>query len=191
MNAILSILGLYNADSTILDSIQSYLPIDENNNYMVDFTALRDNILIECAELEIVYPQPLIFKQALKTWATARAQSWQRIADALTAEYNPIHNYDRHEDIKRTITPVATYTDTNTTKNAGYNAATLVTAQEITNVRAPDGKSDTDNIDSHISGNIGITTSQAMVTAELALREQDLITILTNDFRKRFCLLVY
>lgn len=35
--------------------------------------------------------------QAIKLWSTHRLDSWQRIIDALTAEYNPIHNYNREE----------------------------------------------------------------------------------------------
>lgn len=35
--------------------------------------------------------------QAIKRWSTHRRESWQRIIDALDAEYNPIHNYNREE----------------------------------------------------------------------------------------------
>ena len=35
--------------------------------------------------------------QAIKLWSKHRQESWQRILDALTAEYNPIHNYNREE----------------------------------------------------------------------------------------------
>lgn len=34
---------------------------------------------------------------AIKLWSTHRQESWLRILDALTAEYNPIHNYNREE----------------------------------------------------------------------------------------------
>ena len=34
---------------------------------------------------------------AIKLWSSHRLESWQRILDALTAEYNPIHNYNREE----------------------------------------------------------------------------------------------
>ena len=47
-------------------------------------------------------------------------------------------------------------------------------------------------IDSNISGNIGVTTSQQMLEQEIDIAEKlNLITIISLSFRNRFCLLVY
>lgn len=192
MRANLSILGLYNYDNTVLDGLVNALPKDpDTHEDLLDSSLLVNNILLECAELEICYPEPDIMKQAVATWAGLRTSSWLKIAQALSAEYNPIHNYDRYEKIDRTYTPGAGLTTTETVKNPGYNAATLVTAGESSTVNTPDGKSDTDKYDNHMFGNIGVTTAAQMIEGELTIRRNDIYNIITNEFRRRFCLLVY
>lgn len=230
MRANLSILGLYNFDNTIMDGLIEALPKDpETEEDLLDPSVLVNNILLECAEVEACYPEPETMKQAITIWAQLRTSAWYKIYTALDADYNPIHNYDRYEDLERTYTPGAGYTttikdpgytdtltepgytDTNTHKNPGYNSNTLVTASEDTNVRtyqtsgsvthvhnldgsrkvSPDGKSDSDIHDNHIYGNIGVTTAAQMIQGELEIRRNDIYNIITNEFRRRFCLLVY
>ena len=55
--AIMSILGLYNNDPTVLDLMvfpDGFTQEQEQN--------VKDNILIECAEFEFLYPNPTIAK---------------------------------------------------------------------------------------------------------------------------------
>lgn len=42
-----------------------------------------------------------------------------------------------------------------------------------------------------VSGNIGVTTNQQMIQAELELRQMDIYRIIINEFIKMFCLGVY
>ena len=230
MRANLSILGMYSYDNTILDGLVKALPKDpETGEDLMNPDVLVSNILLECAELEICYPEPETLKQAVTTWAQIRTGAWYKIYTALDAEYNPIHNYDRYEDLDRTYTPGAGYTttvkdpgytdtmtepgftDANTHENPGYNSNSLVTASKDTNVRTyqtngsvththttdgstkvtPDGKSDKDIHSNHIYGNIGVTTAAQMISGELEIRKNDTYNIITNEFRRRFCLLVY
>ena len=211
MRANLSILGLYNIDNTIMDGLIKALPTDPNTGIaLIDSNILINNILLECAELEICYPEPETLKAAISVWAQIRTTSWKRIYTALDAEYNPIHNYDRYEDIDHTYTPGAgytdtmtdpEYTDTNTEENPGYNNNTLVTANKVTTshevdtnssfTHTPDGESDSDIYSNHLYGNIGVTTAAQMITGELEVRRNDIYNIITNEFRRRFCLLVY
>ena len=93
------------------------------------------------------------------------------------------------------------YTDTVTEENPGYNSNTLVTAGKNTAARTvqtngsvthtPDGESDTEIYDNHLYGNIGVTTAAQMIQGELEIRRNDIYNIITNEFRRRFCLLVY
>ena len=211
MRANLSILGLYNIDNSIMDGLIEALPTDpETGDALIDSNILINNILLECAELEICYPEPDILKTAISVWAQIRTTSWLRIYTALDADYNPIHNYDRYEYIDHTYTPGAgytdnmtdpEYTDTVTEENPGYNSNTLVTAGKSTAARTvqtsssithtPDGESDSDIYDNHLYGNIGVTTAAQMITGELEVRRNDIYNIITNEFRRRFCLLVY
>lgn len=187
MRANLSIMGLYYEDPTILDPMAPQLPKDDDNAPLLDFNVLRSNILVECAEIEIVYPEPDTFKIALEAWSYTREHEWQRMYDALMEDYNALHNYDRHEQIDRTYTPGAGYSDT--LSNPGYNSGTMVTAGETTHT--PDGESDIDSVTNHMYGNIGVTTSAQMLLGELEARKTDIYKIITDEFRKRFCLLIY
>lgn len=192
MRANLSILGLYNYDNTIMDGLINALPKDpETGDDLLQSSVLVNNILLECAELEVCYPDPDTMKQAISVWAQIRMSSWLRIVQALDSEYNPIHNYDRYEEIERTYTPGAGYTDTVTEENPGYNSNTLVTAGKNTAAHTPDGKSDSEKHSNHLYGNIGVTTAAQMIDGELEIRRNDAYNIITNEFRRRFCLLVY
>lgn len=43
----------------------------------------------------------------------------------------------------------------------------------------------------HIFGNIGVTTSAQMLTGELEVRQADIYRIITDEFKRYFCLLIY
>lgn len=95
----LSIYDLYEYDNTIFDNFA--LPAG------VDKDSLIGNLTIELAGLEVLYTNPHFLKKAIKLWSEARLDSWKRIFESLIAEYNPLHNYDRHE----------TFTDTENSQN--------------------------------------------------------------------------
>ena len=112
----LSILGMYNQDAaehetTFLDSEYFNLPEDFTEE---DREALNALILSETAELEAVYPNPETMRTVISAWSRARVPSWERMYIALTEEYNPLHNYDRHETETGTDTGTRTETDTGT-----------------------------------------------------------------------------
>lgn len=54
-----------------------------------------------------------------------------------------------------------------------------------------DDRKDTDDFESHIWGNIGVTTSQQMIESELNLRRTDLFTRFMREIADRFLLSVY
>lgn len=298
----LSILGLYNYDSSVLDLME----------FPAEFTAaqkqnVKDNILIECAELEFLYPNPVVAKNIIGIWSKKELPYWQRVYRASQAEYNPIENYRRTEtesiedgrteehsgsDVNRaggidsnsrtgtetlnktgTETLAKTGTDTNTAsgsdtqsgsssstdtnsgndvttnKVTGFDSNSLVThdeqtlahghvvsnsaqgsntqqygridtlqhnTQDQTTFNSQDqttlntletlthGKTDTlehgEKIEHEGSsdrsmlayGNIGVTTSQEMLTQELELAKIiEVIPVIIESFKNRFCLLVY
>ena len=163
--------GLYYWDNSIFDKFA--LPDG------VDKSVLVDNLLLECADLEVLYPDPAVLKAAIGSWSSAKVASWQRLQDALAAEYNPIENYDRHE----------TWTDSTRgnalTRVAGYNGGAMADADSAEN-------SGNATHSGNVHGNIGVTTAQQMITEEIKLRtEQNITDIIIDQFKKRFCLLIY
>lgn len=137
--ATMSIWGLMTQDPTIFDEMV-YPP-------EIDGTALVDNIVLECSELEILYPDAGFLKSAIGVWSTAELPTWQRLAELNGLQYNPIENYARTEsettgrDRKRTMkesSSGAAHSEQNSSENSnnagssshnvtGYNTNTPVT----------------------------------------------------------------
>lgn len=182
----LSILGLFNWDSSVLDGLQ--LP----EGYTT--ATLRDTILLECAELEIVYPNPEFCKQAISLWASSRLPAWERMAKALDSEYNPVHNFDRHEDYTDHSEADVTNTPgtTSTTNVSAFNSSAPVPRESVQLSGTDSGHQSGDSRhEGHLYGNIGVTKTQEMITDELNLRKTDLYRIIADEFRERFCIMIY
>ena len=90
---------------------------------------MGDYIYMYAGENEVRYSDPDILERLVHTWFTSRKTDFQYMWDALHAEYNPIENYDRHDEfteeidsttnresnVKTTQEGEATTTDSNTT----------------------------------------------------------------------------
>lgn len=302
MGATMSIMGLYNNDPTVLDMM--VFP----DGFTADQKQItKENILIECAEFEFLYPAPEVAKTIIGIWSRKELPYWNRVYAASQAEYNPIENYRRNEtetvedgrteehsgnDVSRasgTDTNALTGTDTDTlsgndqlkrtgsdtntasgsdtnsgsssstdtnsgtdtvnNKVTGYDSNTLVahdssdtvhghvltnaaqgsntqqygridTQQHNTTDKTEYGKVDTlehNTLETFVHGktdtlthgekiehegtsertmlaygNIGVTTSQEMLTQELELAKIiEVIPIIIESFKNRFCLMVY
>ena len=90
ISASLSLLGLYNYDPTIFDDLQIPAALDKST--------LVDNILMESTALEVLYPDPDFLKAAIGVWSAKMIGVWTQLWDTTQYEYNPIDNYDRHEE---------------------------------------------------------------------------------------------
>lgn len=85
----MSPLGLYRWDETIFDLMQIPSALDKNT--------LVDNLLAETAELEVLYPNPVVFKNLVGVWSAKQIDIWNRLYATTQYEYNPIENYNRYE----------------------------------------------------------------------------------------------
>lgn len=217
MQATLSVLGMLNYDSTVLDGLYAQIPA------ALEQETLEYTIKMECAELELTITEPTLFKNLVAAWAKRNRLPWQRYYNAVVAEYNPLDNYDRTEtetigedgsDTRETGTTSSTTSDTTRTPNlttedqvSGFNSAnyapkskTMETGTDR-NAGSTTGSADTDTSGSYereisrttrAHGNIGVTTSQQMLTQELEITVRlDVYQHITDDFKKTFCLLVY
>ena len=291
---IMSVMGLYNYNEHLFDSM----------NFPVGFSASDkqttiNNIVVECAELELLYPSWDMMKTVIGLWSALELPVWQRIYNASMLEYNPIENYNRTETETITHagmeehsgTDTTTYRDSKTTENSGTdttsysdnktttNSGTDTTTNSVTsydsnslyvhdtsalqhghsttenttgsnnlshglkttetisgnntlehgkNIATTETETDnttrqqtvnnsgsnsesgsfdktdslthgeaiernaTDTKESHISGNIGVTTSQQMLEQELEISVKlNVMKIITESFKNRFCILVY
>lgn len=91
----LTLIGFYNYDATLFDGLE--LPEGYDKQTFID------SLLLEHGEKLVLYSDPQFMKNAIEVWGRKWSLELGRIYEALTAEYNPIHNYDRHEEYKDTI----------------------------------------------------------------------------------------
>lgn len=90
MYAKISILGMYNYDNTIFDDLELPEGIARDT--------LLQQIIFDNASLSLYITDPDTLKTAIGFWSRSQTVNWERLALALTEEYNPLHNYDRHEE---------------------------------------------------------------------------------------------
>lgn len=89
MRATLTILGLYNYDTSIFENL--VVPDD------VDSATAINSICMDNAELELMYPEPDTMKFLIGLWSTRMLPVWERVLSAITEQYNPLENYNRTE----------------------------------------------------------------------------------------------
>ena len=183
----MSILGLYRANPTLFDSL--IIDIDINKQ------ALINNLLMECAEYEILYTDPDFMKFALEQWSKKEASVWKKLFESTQFEYDPIANYDRteswtdngHNKIKNTPKGTVTYSE------SGFNTgAGMLNTNKVEN----GGTNESENWSEvkrsgRAYGNIGVTTTQQMIEQERQTVQFNIYDYIIESFKERFCLMIY
>lgn len=137
VSATLSIMALYRYDSTIFDGMQ--LPEG------VDKDTLVDNILLDAASLEVLYPDPVFLNRAITVWSRKRLPVWTELQKTLEYEYNPIDNYDRTETVTEGI------------ERSGSGSS----SRSGTNTGSGNSKTDTESSSSSSGTNTGTASNTA------------------------------
>lgn len=209
-SAMLSILGLYLYDNTLFDGLQ--LPTARTDTVTgvtteaVDKNVLVDNLLLQLAELEVIYPNTEVMKEAIARWSATRIKEWDKLNLTLYLEWNPLHNYDRTEEWTdgedgsgtSTGNSSASGTNTSTDSVAGYNSTALVENGKTVSTGNSEQNSTSSNSynknTSHsgsVKGNIGVTTSDQMVAQFRETVKFNIYDVIIDEFKQRFCLMVY
>lgn len=92
---LLNLIALYNYDNTLFSSLEIPEGLDKD--------ACVDLLLTETAGFNMIYPDPVMFKQRLTTWNTRRLPIWGKLWATTQYEYDPIANYDRTETHTETV----------------------------------------------------------------------------------------
>lgn len=278
--AVMSLMGLYNYDASLLDGLIENLPnkhgipSDYSDSYYTDVTIDSDtvveNLLVECAEFEILYADFNALKRIIKIWSAKEKPVWQKMFNTVCYKYNPIWNKDGKttwtESQSGSGNKTETETGTRTGKESGSVTDDFTSASETTNKTTGNGSSTRNGTDettgkvsaynstdfqnreqsnsansetnnsestenftgsgtvtnkgekinnsssdetSNVSretkdsnngtttheqsetGNIGVTMTQQMITAEREIAVFNIIDFIINDFKERFCLRIY
>ena len=151
---------------------------------------------------------------AIGVWSTKWNRTFEKWLKALSEEYNPLHNYDRHEiytdnrNIDRTENAKAL--DTSSSSGSG-NTENEVSAYDVATYQphdqastssvgnnisnsSTDTKGQTSDVlkhDAHLYGNIGVTTSQQMLKDELDIDTWNIYEHITDLFLNEFAIYIY
>ena len=164
----------------------------------VDIETLKDAIILQGAEFEVLYADPIFFQAAIGSWA----KKWYRTIDkwvkALAVEYSPLENYDRIEEWSDTNHGENTSSGQgrNETLNrvSAFNSNILENDSGNTSSLSNSNRSSTDTNGVHqgrVHGNIGVTTSQQMLQSELDLAYWNLYEKISALFLAEFVIPVY
>lgn len=184
MQAMISIVAVYNYDNTVFDELE--LPDDADRETIIE------KIMIDNAELSLVYTDPDTVKQLIGNWSKIHSDNWSRILEALEAEYSPIENYDRYEDFTDTGSSSTQQSTGTTRKVAGWNNDSSLTPSEGVDSSGSGSASNTNHRIGHLHGNIGVTTAQQMISEEVKLRSSvTLAEVISKSFKNNFCIQIY
>lgn len=123
----LTMMGLYNYDNALFDEMllpEGIVKADLINVFLLNY-----------GEYPVIYPRWDTMKFALGVWSKKWYHSIERIITAMTEDYNPLHNFDRHElytdteGIDRTNTA---RTEGSTTTETSNDATETTTASNTT-----------------------------------------------------------
>lgn len=166
MGATMSLIGLYLYNEQLFDGLKLPAGVDKDN--------LVSNLLAECAEFEILYSDPEFLANMISVWSSKELPNWEKLYNTTVFEYDPISNYDRHEE----------WSNSGNSKGsvAGFNSETLVTTNGAESATSHKGR---------VHGNIGITTTQQMIEEERRVVAFNIVDHIIVRFKQRFCLLIY
>lgn len=78
-------------DDDLFSGLRDNLPADINADTLIN------NIIMRGGEFEVMYANPYIMQQLIDTWTRKNGMTFAKWVNALSIEYNPLHNYDRFE----------------------------------------------------------------------------------------------
>ena len=191
----LTLMGMYQWNNELFKNLE--LPES------LDASVLIDNILVRSGEFEVLYADFEFNQYMIGAWSRKWADTFQRWVDALAIEYAPLENYDRKEDWTDTRnghTSGQTSGRTNSTninKVSAYDAGDALTTKDANTLVGADSSNSSGEShegakhDGRIHGNIGVTTSQQMLLAELGLGYWNIYEKITDLFLTEFTIPVY
>lgn len=182
VSAQVSLWGMYQAEPTILDGLA--LPSG------MDADVLKQNLLLETESMEILYPSAPFLKAAITVWSAERLEVWEKLYETTQLQYEPLENYDRQEESNSSNASVSSGNTTVTNSSTAYNSNTFADTAKSNTAGSNQGNS-SGTFRSRVHGNIGVTTSQQMLTAQREVVQFCMTQYIIDDFISRFCLGVY
>lgn len=183
----LTLISFYNYDNTLFDNL--VLP-DE-----IDRDALIYLLLQRYGEFDLIYTDLDFLKVSFGYWSKSHQVTFEKWLDGFKAEYNPIENYDRIEE----ITDYGHNSNSNHSnasnlnRRSGYNNNNMVDDSGNSSDSSFNGEGDyTNTHNARIHGNIGVTTAPKMLEEMFKLYGQhNIYTMICDLFADEYMIRLY
>lgn len=174
MNSSMSIYGLITYRPDVFDDMA--LPESVNRENVIN------QIIMTCADLELLYPDGDFMKQAIMHWSQVMIPVFEKMSATVNITYNPIWNKDG------TITEeVKTGAESeNISSVKGFNSNNW--AEHTKGSGSAEGTETRTRIE---QGNIGVTTTQQMLKEEREVSQFSIYEFIADNFKQHFCLMIY
>ena len=177
---------------------------------IIDKNACVSHILLRYGEFCVLYPNPDFMYDAIKVFSDTYSRTFTKWADALNIEYSPLENYNRFEDWRdigesintissnttdritneQTITKKVSPFENNQFQNSNEDSASVINDSTASTTGRTDINTDNTRT-GHTHGNIGVTTSQQMLEAELNISKWNIYENIAKLFANEFCVMIY
>ena len=172
----------------------------------IDVDAVAREILIRGGEFGVVYADADFMKMAVDNWTKKWLHTIERWNKIQNEDYNPLHNYDRHEIYTDTTNETASGSgtsggedhSTNVENRNSYDSATLQPIASAGNDSSSTLTSTSESTlerglthDAHLYGNIGVTTASQLQEEARKAERWALYENIAGLFISEFCIPVY
>ena len=205
------------ATMTII-GLRNFLDYQENDLFQklelpdgIDKDLAINNILLQCGEKELLYPDSGFMIEAIGMWSKKWYRTFEKWITALNIDYNPLENYDRIEnwnDAASTLSSESSSASANDSAQgsesqsndvSAFNsdsmkhdtssaAQTNNTAASSSNASGEKNENHSSEHEGRVHGNIGVTTSQQMLQAELDVNRFNIYDEIAIIFMREFVL---
>ena len=180
----------------------------------IDRQTFIDSVMLRGTEFEILYADADTMKYAIGAWSKKWQRTLTKWSEVLKIDYNPLENYDRTEtwsdarsangkqkgsasdasvmngsadnEEKRAAYDSASYSPLNKNENTSNNSTS---SASVTNAETENAESAIHT--GNIHGNIGVTTSQQMLSAEWEVAKLNVYESAADLFLTELCIYTY
>lgn len=173
----------------------------------IDKDVLIKTIIRKCGDMYTYHQDPNFLKEEITDWFNvAMYENFKRMYEAITATYDPIHNFSRTKhDFEQNYGKVHSEAEGETHQGTSqenyvnsYDSATYKkdSKQEGKENASSSNEVDTNTsdaltVDSTESGNIGNLKTSELIEAELSLRRYNLYNQIASMFEDEFLVRIY
>lgn len=198
MTGKITLIGFYNYDNNLFDGLTFPEGID------------KDTFISTClqrgGEFEVIYANPEFLKNLITVWGKRWERTFSKWAEGLKAEWNPIENYDRYEEVRdngssqmsaHDSTTAAGQGDTTNTRSS-YDSDSYLPHDASHSNSGSNTSSDTSSSGTntnlhtaHVHGNIGVTQASDMLRNYYDISAWNVYNHMADLFLSEFVIPIY